>query len=129
MRFPSAMNGVYGMRTSINSTNNTATPFGPFDVVGHFARDVDSLNTLGALMYTEPGFKNFTTFPKKIIYPREYWANISDSYIAPCEEYVRHLEAFLGVNRTILDSNTLWLEYSNQNRSIADYFANVSHPK
>jgi hypothetical protein len=120
------MNGVYGIRTSVNSTKKIATPFGPFDVAGHFARDVDSMNTLGAVMYSESGFKNYTKFPKKIIYPQEYWANIDANYTAPCEKYLQHLEAFLGVNRTIVDSNALWLQHSGQSESLADYFANVS---
>jgi Asp-tRNA(Asn)/Glu-tRNA(Gln) amidotransferase A subunit family amidase len=125
MRFPAAQNGVYGIRSSINSTNNTATPFGPFDAAGHFARDVDSLNTFGAVMYRDSGFKNYTNFPKRILYPQEYWSNIDANYTAPCEDYVQQLEAFLGVSRTIVDSNQLWLETSGQNKSLAEYFAKV----
>ncbi|PYH75896.1 amidase signature enzyme [Aspergillus uvarum CBS 121591] len=125
MRFPAAQNGVYGIRSTKNSTNNTATVFGPFDVAGHFARDVDSFNTFGAVMYGQSGYKNYTKFPAKILYPREYWANINPNYTAPCEEYVQNLEAFLGVNRTIVDSNALWHEYSGSNVSLADYFANL----
>ncbi|KAL3488552.1 amidase signature enzyme [Aspergillus germanicus] len=123
MRFPAAQNGVYGIRSSTNSTNNTATPFGPFDAAGHFARDVDSLNTFGAVMYRDSGFKNYTNFPKRILYPQEYWSNIDANYTAPCEDYVQQLEAFLGVSRTIVDSNQLWLETSGQNKSLAEYFA------
>ncbi|RDW76548.1 uncharacterized protein DSM5745_06540 [Aspergillus mulundensis] len=125
MRFPAAQNGVYGIRSTKNSTNNTATPFGPFDVAGHFARDVDSFNSVGAVMYSQVGYKNYTKFPRKIIYPQEYWANINPDYTAPCEEYVQNLEAFLGVNRTVVDSNALWYEYSGQNTSLVDYFANL----
>ncbi|KAL4899038.1 hypothetical protein BDW74DRAFT_171806 [Aspergillus multicolor] len=125
MRFPSAQNGVYGIRSTKNRTNTTATPFGPFDVAGHFARDVDSFNSVGAVMYSQVGYKNYTKFPKKIIYPQEYWANINPNYTAPCEEYVQKLEAFLGVNRTIVDSNAIWYEYSGSNVSLVDYFANL----
>ncbi|KAL3477183.1 amidase signature enzyme [Aspergillus californicus] len=126
MRYPSALNGLFGIRSSINSTNNTATAFGPFDVAGHFARDVDSLNTFGSAMYRESGFKNYTQFPKRILYPREYWINIAENYTAPGEEYVRKLESFLGVNRTVVDSNALWLETSGHgNGSIGDYFENT----
>jgi Asp-tRNA(Asn)/Glu-tRNA(Gln) amidotransferase A subunit family amidase len=129
MRFPSALNGVYGIRTSMNSTNDTATEFGPFDVAGHFARDVDSFNTFGAAMYQQSGFKNYTDFPKRILYPREYWINIAENYTAPVEAYVQKLEIFLGVNRTVVDSNALWLATSGKgNISIGEYFKNVSHP-
>ncbi|PYH43890.1 amidase signature enzyme, partial [Aspergillus saccharolyticus JOP 1030-1] len=126
MRFPAALNGVYGIRSTKNSTNNTATAFGPFDVAGHFAREVDAFNTFGAVMYGPSGYRNYTEFPQKLIYPREYWANLNPNYTAPCEAYLQHLEAFLGVNRTIVDSNALWHEYSGRNVSLADYFANVS---
>ncbi|KAF7515216.1 hypothetical protein PCG10_003565 [Penicillium crustosum] len=123
MRFPSALNGVFGIRSSINSTNNTATKFGPFDVAGHFARDVDSFNTFGSAMYRGSGLKNYTKFPTKILYPREYWINIAKDYTAPGEKYVQKLEAFLGVNRTIVDTNKLWLNTSGHgNVSMADYF-------
>ncbi|KAJ5333569.1 Amidase [Penicillium brevicompactum] len=125
MRFPSALNGVFGIRSSLNSTNNTATHFGPFDAAGHFARDVDSFNTFGSAMYRGSGLKNYTKFPTKILYPREYWVNIAENYTAPGEEYVQKLEAFLGVNRTIVDTNKLWLKTSGHgNASIADYFEN-----
>ncbi|KAK9475713.1 amidase signature enzyme [Lipomyces japonicus] len=125
MRYPSALNGVFGIRSSLNSTNNTHTAFGPFDVAGHFARDVDSLNTFGAAMYSQSGFSNYTKFPSKILYPEEFWTAIADNYTAPCEEYVQHLEAFLGVNRTIVNTNKFWLEYSGQNVSIGTYFENT----
>lgn len=126
MRYPSALNGLYGIRSSINSTNTTGLLFGPMDAVGHFARDVDSFNTFGSALYSARGFQNYTAFPNKILYPREYWANIADNYTVPCEEYVQKLEAFLGVNRTVVDSNQLWLESSGHgNVSIADYFQNV----
>ncbi|KAJ5352581.1 Amidase [Penicillium brevicompactum] len=125
MRFPSALNGVFGIRSSLNGTNNTATHFGPFDAAGHFARDVDSFNTFGSAMYRGSGLKNYTKFPTKILYPREYWVNIAENYTAPGEEYVQKLEAFLGVNRTIVDTNKLWLQTSGHgNVSMADYFEN-----
>ncbi|OJJ97044.1 hypothetical protein ASPACDRAFT_45900 [Aspergillus aculeatus ATCC 16872] len=92
MRFPAAQNGVYGIRSTKNSTNDTATAFGPFDVASHFARDVDSFNTFGAVLYGQSGYRNY------ILYAREYWANINPNYTAPCEEYVQNPEAFLGVN-------------------------------
>jgi hypothetical protein len=126
MRFPAAMNGVYGIRSTKNSTNNTATHFGPFDVAGHFARDVDTFNQLGSVMYPNPAIKNYTKFPKRILFPQEYWENIDPDYATACNDYVKHLERFLGVSRTIIDTNSLWQRHSKQNMSLADYFANVS---
>ncbi|ETS80715.1 hypothetical protein PFICI_08244 [Pestalotiopsis fici W106-1] len=126
MRYPSALNGLYGIRSSINSTNTTFTDFGPFDAAGHFARDVDSLNTFGAAMYRGSNFKNFTKFPNRILYPQEYWTNVDADYIAPCELYLQKLEAFLGVDRTPIDTNRLWLNTSGHgNTSIGDYFQNT----
>ncbi|CAI7644129.1 unnamed protein product [Penicillium manginii] len=125
MRFPAAMNGVYGIRSTKNSTNDTATHFGPFDVAGHFARDVDTFNQLGSVMYPNPAIKNYTKFPKRILFPQEYWENIDPDYTTACNDYVKHLERFLGVSRTIIDTNSLWQRHSKQNMSLADYFANL----
>ncbi|KAJ5775765.1 amidase signature enzyme [Penicillium nucicola] len=125
MRFPAAMNGVYGIRSTKNSTNNTATQFGPFDVAGHFARDVDAFNHLGGVMYSDPGIKNYTRFPKRILFPQEYWENINPDYATACNDYVKELEHFLGVKRTVIDTNSLWQRHSKQNISLAGYFANV----
>jgi hypothetical protein len=78
-------------------------------------------------MYKDSGFKNFTQFPKRILYPREYWVNINLTYIELCEAYVQRLEAFLGVDRTIVDSNQLWLQTSGHpDVNISDYCANVN---
>lgn len=126
MRFPAAQNGVYGMRSSKNSTSSINTAFGPFGVAGHFARDVDSFSSFGGVMYQQSGYKNYTKFPRKIIYPQEYWKEINPSYLEPCEKYVQSLEAFLGVNRTIVDTNALWKEFSGENVTLADHFADVS---
>ena len=128
MRYPGALNGLFSIRSSINSTSRAGVEFGPFGTAGHFARDVDSFNSFGAAMYSTAGFKNYTTFPKKIIYPTEYWTSVVENYTVPCEEYVQKLEAFLGVNRTVVDSNELWLETGGHgNISIGVYFENVSH--
>lgn len=126
MRFPAALNGIYGIRSTKNSTNNTATHFGPFDVAGHFARDVDTFNYLGGVMYPDPGIKNYTKFPKRILFPQEYWENINPDYARACNDYVKQLEIFLGVKRTVIDTNYLWQRHSKQNTSLVDYFANVS---
>lgn len=128
MRFPAAMNGIYGIRSTKNSTNSTASHFGPFDVAGHFARDVDAFNYLGGVMYPDSEITNYTKFPKKILFPQEYWENINPNYTAPCNDYVKRLERFLGVNRTVIDTNSLWQQSSKQKSNLADYFANVSAP-
>ncbi|KAI0669701.1 amidase signature enzyme [Trametes maxima] len=124
MRGPAGANGVFGNRPSHGAVSlDDVMPLSPeLDTAGIFSRDAKLWATAGHWWYQN--FTSFSKFPKKIIFPLEYWGS---SYLqdppaagtpdATHNDFIKKLEGFLNTTRTELTLASLWNETKPANAS------------
>ena len=76
-----------------------------FDVVGLFGRSIQDLRHLAA---NTLDLKDDRVFPKKILYPKDFFPHSNANQQAMVEEFISILEKYLGVKRTELDLKERW---------------------
>ncbi|KAI0182115.1 putative amidase [Hypoxylon sp. FL1284] len=109
IRWPAASNGVYGLRTSWNTTSleGIYPSCRSMDTIGLLARDIDGLYSL-----TEHsmGFSptSIERLPKQILYCTDFLPHENPAQNSLVEEFVRGLEAHLGIERTNINILERW---------------------
>ncbi|KAI0790562.1 amidase signature enzyme [Abortiporus biennis] len=115
MRGPAGANGVFGNRPSHGAVPlDDVMPLSPeLDTAGIFARDAKSWAIAGHWWYKD--FKNFTQFPKKILFPTDAFGSSfltnpprPGSANAMFNDFITQLEQFLDTNRTEINFTNLW---------------------
>ncbi|KAF5255207.1 hypothetical protein FANTH_133 [Fusarium anthophilum] len=101
VRAPAPCNGLFSLRPSFGSTSMNRIPVNSpvFDTVGQFGRSLDDLHFIVSHTF-ENIHQNFSEFPDKILYPKEFYPLANAEQQAMTEGYVKILEDFLGVQRT-----------------------------
>ncbi|KAK5079669.1 hypothetical protein LTR70_005984 [Exophiala xenobiotica] len=92
-----------------------------FDVVGLLGRNIKSINNIISLTHDLDSSRNY---PKKILYPKEFFPHSNPTHQAMVNEYVAVLEAFLGVKKTEFSLVERWAQYpppEAEGKSLKDY--------
>ncbi|KAI0628977.1 amidase signature enzyme [Trametes polyzona] len=115
MRGPAGANGVFGNRPSHNAVSlDDVMPLSPeLDTAGIFSRDAKLWAAAGHWWYQN--FTSFTRFPKKIIFPTDFFGG-SFTENPPAEgtigatfnTFISKLEKFLNTTRTEVRFSDLW---------------------
>ncbi|KAF4954898.1 hypothetical protein FGADI_5000 [Fusarium gaditjirri] len=101
VRAPAPCNGLFSLRPSFGSTSMNGIPVNSpaFDIVGQFGRSLDDLHFIVSHTF-ENIPQDFSGFPTKILYPKEFYPLVNPEQQALTEEFITILEDFLGVKRT-----------------------------
>ncbi|KAI0767056.1 amidase signature enzyme [Fomes fomentarius] len=115
MRGPAGVNGVFGNRPSHGAVSlDDVMPLSPeLDTAGIFARDAKLWASAGHWWYQD--FKSFTQFPKKLLFPTDYFGSSylssppsAGSTDATFNTFITALEHFLNTTRTEINFNASW---------------------
>lgn len=96
-----------------------------FDVVGLLGRNIKSINNIISLTHDLNSSRNY---PKKILYPKEFFPHSDPIHQAMVNEYVVILEAFLGVKKTEFSLVERWAQCpppEAEGKSLKDYLNKV----
>ncbi|KAJ3288017.1 hypothetical protein HK104_008360 [Borealophlyctis nickersoniae] len=106
MRGPVGSNGLFGNRPSHGAVSfQNVMPLGSaLDTAGVFARDAKLWRDVGKVWYT--GMKDVKKYPKKIIFPTDYWTANNATPIF--EGFISKLETFLSAKRENVSLANLW---------------------
>jgi hypothetical protein len=80
-----------------------------FDVVGLFSRELSSLQHI--VSSTLDVNKEFKTFPKKIIYPLDFFPHSDSKHQAMVDDLIGILENFLGTKRVEISLADRWEQF------------------
>ncbi|KAJ1714963.1 glutamyl-tRNA(gln) amidotransferase subunit A [Aspergillus flavus] len=110
IRAPATVQGLYGMRPSLNATGfKGIIPYTKLtDTVGGFARDAASFAKLSRALYGSVKNPHFSKKPSKVLYPVEYWPETSTEHDAVLESFIVKLERHLGLERTRISLEEIW---------------------
>ncbi|KAH8759977.1 amidase signature domain-containing protein [Diaporthe sp. PMI_573] len=108
IRAPATCNGLYSIRPSVGSTSMKGIVVNSpmFDVVGLFSRELSSLQHI--VSRTLDVNKEFKTFPKKIIYPLDFFPHSDSKHQAMVDDLIGILENFLGTKRVEISLAERW---------------------
>ncbi|KAH9942204.1 amidase signature enzyme [Epithele typhae] len=112
MRGPAGANGVFGNRPSHGAVSlDDVMPLAPeLDTGGIFSRDARLWATAGHWWYDN--FTSFTSFPKKIIIPTDFFSidnpPVPGTSDAIYNDFITQLEGFLDVSRTKVSVAGIW---------------------
>lgn len=107
VRNPAQVNGCYGNRPThdLVSLNNTMSLSPLLDTAGLLTRDATLWKTAAYLMYDN--LTTFTKFPSKL-YTTGFPTNASNEAEGILLTFLTKLEAFLSVNSSVLDYDSMW---------------------
>ncbi|KAK0732130.1 amidase signature domain-containing protein [Lasiosphaeris hirsuta] len=112
IRAPAAAQGVFGMRPSQGATAlRGLIPYSTkFDTIGGFARTAREFRLLAQALYGSgpPKEAAATRKPTKLLYPVDFWTVSHRQSQEVFDEFIRRLETFLGVERTVISIGRLW---------------------
>ncbi|KAI0753089.1 amidase signature enzyme [Daedaleopsis nitida] len=115
MRGPAGVNGAFGNRPSHGAVAlDDVMPLSPeLDTAGIFARDAKLWATAAHWWYQD--FKSFTHFPKKLLFPVDYFGSsyltnppIQGTTAAIFNTFITALEGFLNTTRVEIDFSSTW---------------------
>lgn len=98
-----------------------------FDVVGLFGRNLSHLYHL--TNNTLDNRVDAASFPKRIIYPLDFFPHSDATQQAMVEDFITILERFLGTKRTEISIAERWEQFpprEAQGKSLEEYLAKVS---
>lgn len=107
IRAPATCCGLYALRSSWGSASleGIVKQCDLFDVIGIMSRE---LNTLHYLAKSALVVKEFASFPKRILYPTDFFPHSDPTQQAMVNELVITLENFLGVRKTEFSFAERW---------------------
>ncbi|KAI6086535.1 putative amidase [Hypoxylon rubiginosum] len=111
IRWPAAYNGLYGLRTSWNSTSleGIYPSCRSMDTIGLLARDIDGLRSLTThSMAFSPDLPD--RLPKQILYCTDFLPHENSAQNSLVDEFVSGLETHLGIERTNISILERWLQ-------------------
>lgn len=97
-----------------------------FDVVGLFSRELSSLQHI--VSKTLDVNENIKTFPKKIIYPLDFFPHSNPKHQAMVDDLIGILESFLGTKRVEISLAEKWQQcppHEANGKSLTTYLAKV----
>ncbi|THZ54669.1 amidase signature enzyme, partial [Aureobasidium pullulans] len=107
IRLPAAWNGLFGMRTTYGATSKQGivTSCKEFDTVGTLHRSLKDAKHLISATIDVP---DSSQYPKRILYPTDFFPQADDTQQAICEAFISQVEDFLGVKRTPISFRDEW---------------------
>lgn len=112
IRGPSAANGVFGMRiTNASLPLDGILPISPvMDTPGVMARDAKLLQTVYSNWFIPKA--NYSTFPKRIIMPDEFWAPLNTTMMPPYNKFIKDLSTLTGAKIEQINTNRSFIEHT-----------------
>jgi Asp-tRNA(Asn)/Glu-tRNA(Gln) amidotransferase A subunit family amidase len=118
IRIPAGKNGVFGIRPSFGVVSNEGVLLeGPdFDSVGYHTRSPYTLQEFGKAWFADQTqlVNNHTSFPKRIIVPRNLWPVANNASQAIFTEWIGKLSTFLNATVETTSIGEFWNATANK---------------
>ncbi|KAJ3549144.1 hypothetical protein NM208_g656 [Fusarium decemcellulare] len=112
VRMPAKANGVFGLRiTNASLSLDGIVPITPkMDTPGLIARDAKLLQTAYTNWFKAQS--TYTSFPKRIILPDEFWPTANQTSMPIFERFIEKLSEILGAEVENVNTNASFIEYT-----------------
>ena len=120
VRLPAQANGVFGMRiTNASLPLDGILPLSHiFDTPGVLSRSAKLLQAVHKKWFPA---KTYTTYPKRIILPEEFWPTVNGTSMPLYNDFIAKLASFLEANVTTINANASFNAYANTTEGLASY--------
>ncbi|KAK9769981.1 putative Amidase [Seiridium cardinale] len=129
VRAPATCNGLYSIRPSFGSTSMKGVMINSplFDVVGLFSRSLEDLHHIASCTLDLADAS--TKFPKKILYPLDFFPHSNPEHQAMVDEFISVLGKFLGTERVEFSIAERWSQCpppEAKGKTLKEYLAKAS---
>ncbi|OAL03478.1 amidase signature enzyme [Phaeosphaeriaceae sp. SRC1lsM3a] len=120
VRLPAMANGLFGMRIT-----NTSLPLSGilpisaiFDTPGVLARSAKLLQAVHKVWFPS---RSYTTYPKRVIIPEEFWPTTNQTSMPLFEAFIDKLATFLEAEKHTMSLNASFDAYANTTGGLSSY--------
>jgi Asp-tRNA(Asn)/Glu-tRNA(Gln) amidotransferase A subunit family amidase len=120
VRLPAMANGLFGMRIT-----NASLPLGGilpisaiFDTPGVLSSSAKLLQAVHKKWFPA---KSYTSYPKRIVLPEEFWPTVNRTSMPVFEAFISKLTTFLGADMVMMNTNASFNAYSNTTGGLSTY--------
>ncbi|KAI1365982.1 amidase signature enzyme [Xylaria arbuscula] len=128
VRLPASFQGIFGFRptTGVISSEGIVPVSRIYDTAGFLTRNIKTLRTVFQSVVA-PSDRRLLGKPTTLLYPTDYFPFPEPHAQGALDQFVERLESYLGIKRTVININEMWMKQNpdSRGRALDDYLNNT----